>query len=246
MMKFLSKLILVTICIVTSINIVEAQRFKGEIMAGVNFNQIDGDMVVGYKHIGAKAGIGAMLPFSWKKYNTEKPWALSMEILYNGKGARERNFNYLLDSSSSNFFDGKFKYKMNLDYISIPIMLQYYDKNTWAIGVGLQYSRLVNSKEIEYDILQTYDTIPPVKPNDLLVFVDVRYRIWQQLKIGFRFEYSIISMRTRHFQATTYYDEQTRKQRNNSLSLYLVYMLNEAKIEKKKEEKKKLDRTYYY
>ena len=125
--------------------------------------------------------------------------------------------------------------------VKSKILTRYYFTSEEGKGIYRIYclekmgKYLLNSKEIEYDILQTYDTICRVKPNDLLVFVDVRYRIWQQLKIGFRFEYSIISMRTRHFQATTYYDEQTRKQRNNSLSLYLVYMLNEAKIEKKKE-----------
>ena len=81
--------------------------------------------------------------------------------------------------------------------------------------------------------------------NDICAIVDVRCRIWQQLKIGFRFEYSINSMRTRHFRETTYYHEQTRQQRNNTLSLYLVYMINEKKTDKIKS-LKATDRTYYY
>lgn len=232
-------------CIYTA----NAQRFKGEIIAGCNFSQVDGDMVVGYKKVSPKAGLGAMLPFSWSKYNEDKRWAVSMEILYNQKGAREKQYDYNIDTADP-VYGVKFKYNLTLHYVSVPVMLHYYDRNIWSIGIGFQYSRLVNYKEIEYDWQRTaYSTHPDsaqkLRSNDVSAIVDIRCRIWQQLKVGFRFEYSINSMRTRHFRATTYYDEQTRQQRNNSLSLYLVYMINEKKTDKIKS-LKATDRTYYY
>lgn len=224
-----------------------AQRFKGEIIAGANFTQVDGDMEAGFKKVGVKAGLGVMYPFSFDKYNPKKNWSVSMEILYNQKGARQRQFDYNIDTSDWRY-GVKFKYKLNLDYISIPVLFQYTHRQIWSIAVGFQYSRLVNVKEIEYDVKRVYDndTVVAPKPNDWSVLVDVRVRIWQQLKAGFRFEYSMVPIRTRHFNQTAYYNEQTRKQYNNSLSLYLIVMFNEKKSENTEKIKKPTDRTYYY
>ena len=263
-MKRISPLLIIIIFLFSLQN-VNAQRFKGEVIAGVNLSQVDGDMVIGYKKVGVKAGLGAMLPFSWSKYNVKKNWAVSMEILYNQKGARQRQFG-VFDSSDA-LFGVNMKYKLHLDYVSLPIMLHYYDRDIWSIAIGLQYSRLVNSKEIEFDVEReyqytevndkgkivdydinptTHDTIYRPKANDFCIFLDLRCRIWQQLKIGFRFEYSLNSMRTRHFQQSVYYNEQVRQQRNNSLSFYLVYMIGEKKNTQNKVKLRSEDRSYYY
>lgn len=239
----------IIILFIANAHIANAQRFKGEIIAGGNLSQVDGDMVIGYKKAGVKAGLGAMLPFSWSKYNENKNWAVGMEILYNQKGAREKQYDYNVDTADPHY-GIKFRYHLTLHYITIPVMLHYYDRNIWSIGIGFQYGRLINYKEIEYDWQRTTYTNHPdsaqkLNSNDICAIVDVRCRIWQQLKIGFRFEYSINSMRTRHFRETTYYHEQTRQQRNNTLSLYLVYMINEKKTDKIKS-LKATDRTYYY
>ena len=70
-MKRISPLLIIIIFLFSLQNVI-AQRFKGEVIAGVNLSQVDGDMVIGYKKVGVKAGLGAMLPFSWSKYNEKK------------------------------------------------------------------------------------------------------------------------------------------------------------------------------
>jgi hypothetical protein len=104
---------------------------------------------------------------------------------------------------------------------------------------------MFSSTELEYDVPQIYDTVKRLNPNDITALVDVRFRIWQQLKFGFRFEYSMFSLRTRSFPRTIYTLAETRKQYNNSLTFYLVYMLNEKKVEKTKK-KEKIEKPYYY
>ena len=77
---------------------VNAQRFKGEVIAGFNISQVDGDEVYGYSKFGANTGLGVMLPFSFKK-NGERNWAVSMEMLWHQKGSYKR---WYLDSTNSN------------------------------------------------------------------------------------------------------------------------------------------------
>jgi hypothetical protein len=226
-----------------SMVLTQAQVFKGEIIGGINLTQVDGDQQVGYRKVGAHAGIGVMFPFSFKKNQENKPWAVSMEILYNQRGARARNLNYNPQDTISGYAQGKFKYLLRLNYISLPLMLHFTDSGKWTVGVGFAYNRMFSSKEWEYGLLQTYDSVKRLNANDFTVLADVRFRIWQQLKFGFRFEYSIASLRTRHFQTPG--REETRKQYNNNLTFYFVVMLNEKK-EVRVKKKQKIDKPYYY
>jgi hypothetical protein len=219
---------------------VNAQVFKGEIIGGFNMTQVDGDQQIGYKKIGAHAGLGVMFPFSFRKNSNYKPWAISMEILFNQKGARERNWNYTSDPSQ-----GKFDYLLRLNYVSLPVIFHFTDSNKWTVGLGFAYNRVFSFKEWEHGILQTYDSVKRFNPNEFSVLADVRFRIWQQLKFGFRFEYSMFSLRTRSFPRTVYTPAETRKQYNNSLTFYLVFMLNEKKVERTKK-KQKIEKPYYY
>ena len=221
-----------------------AQVFKGQIIGGVNLSQVDGDNQIGYRKVGAHAGVGAMFHFNFKKGAETKPWSLSMEILLNQKGARKRNYYY--KDSLPDTPDGKFEYLLKLNYVSVPVLLHYTDKEKWSFGLGFAYNRMFSVTELEYDVQQTYDTVNRLSPTDISVMGDVRFRIWQQLKFGFRFEYSMLSLRTRSFQKNIYQPSaETRQQRNNSLTFYLVYMLNEKKVDKEKK-KERIEKPYYY
>jgi len=217
---------------------VEAQVFKGEIIGGFNLTQVDGDQQIGYRKFGAHAGLGVMFPFEVKEQHL---LAVSMEILLNQKGAKKRNYYYKITDST------KFEYLLRLNYISVPLIFHYAEERSgFTFGVGFAYNRMFSVTELEYDVQQTYDTVSRLKPNDFTALVDVRLRIWQQLKFGFRFEYSMFSLRTRTFPPNIYNPRiETRKQYNNSLSFYLVYMLNEKKVDKSKK-KEKTEKPYYY
>jgi hypothetical protein len=92
---------------------------------------------------------------------------------------------------------------------------------------------------------QTYDSVDFLKPYDFMYVLDLRCRLWQQLKLGFRFEYSLLSLRTRTFPGAILHEKEIHKQYNNTLSLYLVYVFNEKKTNSVDREKKKEKRYYY-
>ena len=222
------------------------QLFKGEAILGGNLSQVEGDMVNGYRKLGFCGGMGIQFPFSFKQ-NSIKPWAASMEILFTQRGARQKNYNYNPADTTPNsiYTNYKFKYLLQNNYVCLNFLLHYTDKEKYTIGTGLAYNRLVYYKEIEFGVLQTYDSVARFKSDDLMFLFDLRLRVWQQLKAGFRFEYSLIPIRTRHFQPSPFYLEQTRRQKNNTLSLYLVYVFNEKRTNTDNEKYKK-DKTYYY
>ena len=222
------------------------QLFKGEVFLGGNLSQVEGDMVKGYKKVGFCGGLGIQFPFHFSSASSAKPWAVSMEIFFAQRGARERNLNYDPRDTMYGFVTQyKFKYLLKTNYVCLPFMLHYTEKERYTIGMGLSYNRLFSCDEMEFDVPQTYDSIPRFKPYDLMYVLDLRCRIWQQLKLGFRFEYSLLSLRTRTFSKAVYYEEGAKKQYNNTLSLYLVYVFNEKKTNLTDKEKKK-EKIYYY
>ena len=243
-MYFLKKIFCLIVFLSMGMLYCYAQVFKGQIIGGINITQLDGDYQIGYQKAGAHAGIGVMLPFNFIKGRENKPWSASMEILYNQRGVRERNFNYDPNSILS-ASQAKFDYILKLHYISIPVLLHYTYKEFAGFGIGFGYNRLFKSSEIEWDVEQIYDTVGRLNPNDFSVMADIRIRIWQQLKFGVRFEYSMFSLRTRYFHENKFRKAGDRKQRNNTLTFYLVYMINEKKSDYKKK-KEEVNKPYYY
>ncbi len=79
------------LCVVY-IPLTHSQVFKGEIIAGANVTQYDGDEMYGFRKAGANVGLGVMFPFNFRKGNENKHWALSMEILFNQKGSHNKNY----------------------------------------------------------------------------------------------------------------------------------------------------------
>ena len=222
------------------------QLFKGEVLIGGNLSQVDGDLVIGYKKASFCGGLGIQFPFRFKSESATKPWAVSMEIFFSQRGARQRNYYYNpADTSPDPSTKYKFKYLLKTNYVCLPFMLHYTDKERYTIGVGLSYNRMFSSSEIEFGVPQTYDSVAHLKPYDFMFMLDLRCKIWQQLKAGFRFEYSLLSLRTRTFPGATLHDKQTRRQYNNTLSLYLVYVFNEKRTNPIDREKKK-EKIYYY
>lgn len=266
------KRFIIFVILIFIVQLSKSQIFKGEIILGGNVSQVDGDEVYGYRKMGFNTGLGVMYPFSFKKKNENKNWGLSMEILFNQKGSYQANYtgiNYCDTCPPEMPCDSTIKYKVKMQYVSIPIMLNYTDKTGWSIGLGLAYNRLAGLNEIVNGIYSEniYSISTIISPNmnkiedmlkdkdalfakdELSMIVDVRCRIWQQLKLNFRFEYSLfpIGIRKFYLQDGIPVDPYIRKQYNNLLSLRLIYMLNEPKviIEKKRKVKREENKYYY-
>ncbi len=195
-------------------NQLNAQIIKGEVMAGLNMTQVDGDEVFGFKKPGFSIGAGAMIPF-------HENFDLSLETNYNQKGASQKA-QYISDSLNG-------AYKLYLNYLEIPVLVHYTDKDLISIGTGFSWGRLVGAKEFEHG-RQTATTAQNgvYKPNDFCVLLDLRLKVYQSLKFNFRFSYSILSLRTRAF-SNLQGDTWTRDQYNKVLTFRLLYIFNEER-----------------
>lgn len=102
--------------------------FRFDIIGGVNLSQVDGDLTVGFKRVGAGVGLGLGLPIT-------DNWLVGLELLYSMKGAKQ--------SIPQGTY---YSYDLKLDYVEIPILARYtYD--IFTVGVGFSYGRLINFKE---------------------------------------------------------------------------------------------------
>ena len=123
--------------------LLHAQIIKGEVFAGANACQVDGDECFGYKRFGVHAGAGALVPLT-------KWMDIGLEVLFNQKGAYKRD-SITYNSSYPH------AYRLNLNYVEVPLMLYFTDKNFISVGVGVSYGRLVGLKELDDGQPSTYD-----------------------------------------------------------------------------------------
>jgi hypothetical protein len=220
------KLLLITILLLALSPSLLAQRFKGAIMGGMNICQVDGDEVYGYKRVGGTFGVAAILPI--------KNFDITLETNYSQEGAKEKQqYNYY-DSTVNLQYTGQ--YDLHLNYVQVPLVAHYTDKERYTFGAGFSYGRLVSSSEEEHGggVAPYSDTVPFNK-NDWDVLLDLQVRIWKQLKFNVRFSYSMVPIRERTFYDVIYKTDEpwTRKQYNHLLTFRLVWVFNE-KFESKK------------
>ncbi|MCK9162918.1 MAG: outer membrane beta-barrel protein [Bacteroidales bacterium] len=201
----------------------KAQIFKGMVIGGVNLSQMNGDQVFGYNKVGLNTGIGVMAPL-----NNTRNFLISMEVLYNELGAKESG--------------DPFKYNTKIQYVSIPLLFLYEDKfGGWTFGTGLQYSRLIDVKEdwglpntpIKYMDSPVMSTVKDFNRDDFSFLFDIRFRIWERLKLNFRYQYSILSIRKDVTYSNSFpsdspdYKSWQRDFYHNVLTLRLIYVINE-------------------
>ena len=142
-MKYFRTLTLILAFTVATPALLHAQIIKGELFAGGNLCQVDGDECYGYKKIGVHAGAGALIPLTnWMD--------VGLEVLFSQKGAFKR------DSITYNS-TYPHAYNLKLNYVEIPLMLYITDKNIVSAGVGVSYGRLVGLAELDDGQPSTYD-----------------------------------------------------------------------------------------
>jgi len=203
-------------------NTAEAQRIKGQIIGGINATQIDGDEVYGYHKFGLNMGVGAILPFNNKR------WSLSLETIFNQKGSYQ-NESPELDTLPKPY------YNIRINYLEVPVLLHFEDKQTITIGLGFSWGRIVGIEEIEHGKrIETTTLAGPYKREDVNILVDLRFRLYEKLKFNFRYAYTLYPIRTRIF-TNTIGQSWERTQYNNILTFRLIYVINEATDRNKKQ-----------
>ena len=113
--------------------LLHAQIVKGELILGGNICQVDGDECYHYRKPGVHVGAGALIPITnWLD--------VGLEVLFNQKGA------YKGDSINPHLGLYSGRYKLNLNYAEIPVMIYVTDKDRYSLGV-VSYGRIVGLQE---------------------------------------------------------------------------------------------------
>jgi opacity protein-like surface antigen len=183
-----------------------SQRFNGGLILGGLVSQVDGDNYQGYHKFGYLAG--ALVSLKVSEHSS-----FQMEMEYIQKGSRKNG-----DSASVN------TYLLRLHYIEIPLLYQYSFLKRLSVEIGPAADISVGSYE-ESDGLEVENTVK-LRPVSLSGIIGVSCDIIDHLKVNFRFNYSLISIRDvqdgqyppgyRHILFET-------GQYNNVMSLSLIY-----------------------
>jgi len=197
-----------------------AQRFRGELIAGLNKSQVDGDEAYHFKKYGLNFGAGVAVP-------VYKNWFASMELLYSEKGAYLKGY-------KNDTMDGS--YRLHLNYLEVPVLFYYTDKELISAGAGFSWGNLINvwEKERRY-VIPDIDLDTVYRKSDLNAIADLRVRIYKNLKLNVRYSYSIRKIGERDVR-----DSESGqwilndKQYNNLWTFRLIYMINEKPPAKKK------------
>jgi opacity protein-like surface antigen len=141
-------------------------------------SQVDGDNLGGYKKIGFYGGAGVGLPVS-------KKMLLNMQALYVQKGSRETSYGY---------------YIWRINYLQIPVFLEYNIFKNLDARAGLGADLLINSKEsYGADFTDISGSLHKFTP----VFIaGAGYRLSPSLGVNLTYNYAIPSISKRFYQYT--------------------------------------------
>lgn len=149
-----------------------AQGFNSGLKVGVNFTQVDGDDMGGYKKIGFNGGL-------FVKYDFGKRSAMQFELLYAGKGSKSS-----LNTKSESYDHREIK----LHYIDIPIFYSFAIIEPLRIEAGVVPSVLIKSEDL-------WETAGEFKRLDLGGMLGVNYQFTESFSITGRFIYSFVNIR---------------------------------------------------
>lgn len=214
--------ILIICAIISFCKNTEAQIVKGEAFLGLNLSQIDGDKAYGYNRLGLHGGLGAIVPV-YQKGNFSIDAAL--EVAFNQRGSHQRQ-QY---KDNGDGITGEYDIYMN--YLEVPLLFYFSDKQIASLGIGASYGRLVGLKEYEHgketNVNLSYTGKDKYNLNDFCILADAKVRLYQRLKLGVRFQYSMVKIRTRDFYLVNGDYDCQRDQFNNNITVRLIYVFNE-------------------
>jgi hypothetical protein len=192
----------------------QAQVIRGALIGGLNISQVDGDEVFGFHRFGANFGAAAIIPFNER-------WSVSLETSFSQEGSYQSP-QYPNDSVTG-------EYDLRLNYVRIPLLVHYNDKDRITAGLGMSVGRLVGVSEKEHgkEVLGVSVQDGPYEPWDFSGVADIRFRIYQKLHMNIRYTYSFVKIRTRDFYNKNGEFLESRNQYNNVLSFRLIYIIND-------------------
>lgn len=170
----MKKVLFIFSIVLVTCTVLNAQRFKGGILGGINASQIDGDTWGGYYKLGLLAGAFVYTDFVDK-------WGGQLEIKYSSKG-------------SANGFNVPYPVKISLQYIDLPVLATYEAIDNLKIQAGVSFNYLFVAKRYDGSWFDDWD----FEPNSLetsLTF-GVNYRFFQRFDMNLRYSYSLLPVRS--------------------------------------------------
>lgn len=183
------RFLLVFISLLLGTSLLSAQndddrRFTATIVAGAAFTQIDGDEDGSYSKVGFIGGVRGGIVFGPRM-------ELATEILFSQKGSYIQR----IDKT------------YHLDYAEVPVMFYYKDWKATdansdreymriAIGAGVSYSRLLNSRVKQFDRVLSDEPgyVDPFLQNDFMIVIDGNVFITRNWGIGIRWARSLVTV----------------------------------------------------
>ncbi len=205
---------LLLVILVVAAGMVQAQQFRASLLAGMNLGQVDGDEVYGFNNPGINLGVQASAPLGNNLF-------LTLETNYNQKGAYQ--------GPQSNDETYTAEYDLNLNYVEVPVILHYNDKDILTAGLGIAYARLLDEFEEENSgNTEPYIETKGFNKSDWLALFDLQFRLYKSFYANFRYSYSMFPIRSRRFTAVAVPDNSwVRQQYNNTLMFRIAYRINE-------------------
>lgn len=196
---------MIFICIFSTLSM--SQSFKGGLLLGLTTTQVDGDRMDGYNKPGAQLG-------GYVKTKIKGNFGMSFELKLIQKGSRNRS------SVENPYF-----YKISLNYIETPLLLNYTykEKLIGEAGVGLGYLALQKEEDVNGSIYPQ-GSPHPFSKFEFSATVAIKYKISKHFFADIRFSYSIIRIRKRYEgMDESYWTLGDNGQFNNLLGLAIYY-----------------------
>ncbi len=171
------KALILSILIVFSSLGLWAQGFQGGITGGLVVSQVDGDGYGGYHKIGVQGGF-------YSRYYFNDKLTLTAMLRYLPKGSR--------------FGDDKVQryFKINLNYIDIPITVSYRLLDKVDISGGVSVGVLFKAKVEDHTGVVSANRLF-YKKTDISALAGVSYHFTEEISVSVEHTYSILPVNTR-------------------------------------------------
>lgn len=188
-------------------------RWTGGLIAGANFSQVDGDGYRGYNKTSPSLGGILYMPVPDIDI-ADGMLAWSLEVLYNGKGAKGSGPTTAITVQSQS---------IDLLYAEVPLQLNYWRgprKSIYGTGLSLGYLGFSEEK-----IISTSGQVFqfPFRRIDLSFILTANLHIGHGFFLSPRFQYSLLNIRRRNDDLNAFGRSQ---QFNNVWGIKLMYLFN--------------------
>jgi len=187
----------------------QAQNFGGGIILGLSTSQVGGDDLGGFNKAGILAGFFANKSIS-------ELLSFQMEMTYIQKGSNNPDMN---DYKSKNVG----KPDISLNYIEVPILLQYQQNTTLKIEGGIQFAKLINGYYNDSYGEITYSGTTPFIKNDVGLLLGMDYKFSGNLSLNTRISNSILPIGSEDYNHPGTYNSNRKGKYNSVLSFTLHY-----------------------